>query len=106
MGLITIVAIRTRRMKGPVGQLGDRVPLGTVGVVQAPLDPTGTVHLAGETWTARTPDGSDLPRETPVRLVGFDELTALVEPTGQPPVHQGTHTSPDPMTAVPAADKP
>ena len=74
-------------------------------MVQAPLDPTGTVYLAGETWTARTPDESDLPRETPVRLVGFDGLTVLVEPTGQPPVH-GTHTSPEPMTAVPAADKP
>ena len=106
MGLITIVAIRTRRMKGPVAQLGDRVSLGTVGVVQAPLAPTGTVHLAGETWTARTSDGSDLPRETPVRLVGFDDLTALVEPTGQPPVYEGTRTSPEPITAVRAADKP
>jgi membrane-bound ClpP family serine protease len=77
-----------------------------VGVVQAPLAPTGTVYLAGETWTARTPDESELPRETPVRLVGFDELTALVEPTGQPSVHEGTHTSPEPLTAVPAADKP
>ncbi len=106
MGLITIVAIRTRHMRGPVAQLGDRVSLGTVGVVQAPLAPTGTVHLAGETWTARTSDGSELPRETPVRLVGFDDLTALVEPTGQPPVYEGTRTSPEPLTAVRAADKP
>jgi membrane-bound serine protease (ClpP class) len=106
MGLITIVAIRTRRMKGPAGQMGDRVPLGTAGVVQAPLDPTGTVYLAGETWTARTSDGSTLVRETPVRLVGFDELTALVEPSGQAPVPEGAQTSRDPMTAASAADKP
>jgi membrane-bound serine protease (ClpP class) len=106
MGLITIVAIRTRRMRGPAGQMGDRVPQGTEGVVQAPLAPTGTVYLAGETWTARTPDGSELPRETPVRLLGFDELTALVEPTGQPPAYPDTRTSRDPITAVRAADKP
>jgi len=106
MGLITIVAIRTRRMKGPAGQMGDRVPMGTVGVVQAPLDPTGTVYLAGETWTARASDGSTLVRETPVRLVGFDELTALVEPSGQAQVHESAQTSRDPMTAVSAADKP
>ena len=82
MGLITIAAVRTRRMRAPAGTVGVPVPIGTTGVVQAPLGPVGTVHLGGETWTARTPDERPLDRTTPVRLVGFDGLTALVEPLG------------------------
>ena len=54
--------------------------------------PLGTVHLGGETWTARTPDEQLCPRDTPVRLVGFDGLTAIVEAVDPPippvpPVH-------------------
>jgi membrane-bound serine protease (ClpP class) len=106
MGAITVVAIRTRRMRGPDDQLGDPVPVGTLGVVQAPLIPTGTVHLAGESWTARTPDEAELPRETPVRLVGFDGLTALVEPTGPAPAYPATPAPSSPATAVRSADHP
>ena len=72
------------------------MPLGTEGVVQSPLEPFGTAYLAGESWSARTADTQPLPRETPVRLVAFDGLTAIVEPTGEP-VGQG---------AAPAADTP
>jgi membrane-bound serine protease (ClpP class) len=106
MGAITIVAIRTRRMRGPAGQLGEPVPVGTAGVVQAPLAPTGTVHLAGETWSARTTGGADLPRETPVRLVGFDGLTALVEATGPAPSSPGHAVPPNPTAAARPADRP
>ena len=82
MGLITIAAIRTRNMAPPRGSVGVPVPLGTEGVVQAPLEPLGTAYLAGEAWSARTQDTSTVARDTPVRLVGFDGLTAIVEPTG------------------------
>ncbi len=81
MGLITLAAIRTRHMAPPSGTVGNPVPLGTEGVVQAPLEPLGTAYLAGEAWSARTPDTRTLARDTPVRLVGFDGLTAIVEPT-------------------------
>ena len=80
MALITLAAIRTRRMPAPAGTVGEPVALGTTGIVQAPLDPLGTVHLGGETWSARTADDRPLGRSTPVRLVGFDGLTAIVEP--------------------------
>ena len=66
-------------MPAPAGVVGTRVPLGTTGVVQAPLEPLGTVHLGGETWSARTSDERPLDRATPVRLIGFDGLTAIVE---------------------------
>jgi membrane-bound serine protease (ClpP class) len=80
MGGISIAAYRTRHMAAPRGTVGTAVPLGTVGVVQAPLAPQGTVHLGGETWSARSADGRDLDRDTPVRLVGFDRLVAIVAP--------------------------
>ena len=48
-----------------------------------PLEPLGTAYLAGEAWSARTADTRTLPRDTPVRLVGFDGLTAIVEPIGR-----------------------
>lgn len=81
MLLVAWAAVRTRRMRGPAGGPGEAVPAGTHGVVQAPLEPIGTVHLAGETWSARTAAGLPLPRETPVRLIAFDGLVAIVEPT-------------------------
>jgi membrane-bound serine protease (ClpP class) len=79
MALITVAAISTRRMPPPAGSVGEPVALGTTGIVQAPLDPLGTVHLGGETWSARTSDERPLGRSTPVQLVGFDGLTAIVE---------------------------
>jgi len=85
MGFITLFAIRTRNLAAPKGTVGVPVPIGTEGVVQAPLEPLGTAYLAGESWSARTPDERPIPRDTPVRLVAFDGLTAVVEPTGAPP---------------------
>ena len=102
-----VVASRTRRMRAPEGQLGTAVPAGTPGIVKAALDPLGTVQLAGETWSARTPDGRPVARDTPVRLVGFDRLTAIVEPTDpdQPAATAATRST-DPATATPVADRP
>ncbi len=82
MVLIVTTAIRTRNMSGSDGTVGMPVTLGAVGVVQAPLAPSGTAYLAGEAWSARARDGQSLDRDAPVRLVGFDGLTAIVEPIG------------------------
>ena len=85
MGLIAVAAVRTRRMPAPAGTVGLRVPLGTLGTVQAPLDPLGTAYFAGEPWSARTADGNPMPRDAAIRLVGFDGLTAVVEPSTEHP---------------------
>jgi len=95
MGLVAVAAVRTRRMPAPAGTVGVRVPLGTLGTVQAPLDPIGTAYLAGEAWSARTEDGSAIPRSAAVRLVGFDGLTAVVEPSS-------VHPAPAPEIPAPA----
>ncbi len=86
MLLITVAAMRIRTMPNPAGSFGEPVAIGAQGVVHAPFAPTGTVHLAGETWSARTPDERPLPRGWPVRLVRFDGLVAVVEPVGEPPL--------------------
>jgi len=101
---LSVVAARTRAMKAPRGQLGTPVPAGTEGVVRAPLGPIGSVQLAGETWSARTPDERVLPRATPVRLVGFDGLVAIVEPID--PAGPPAITPIDPSAASAAADRP
>jgi membrane-bound serine protease (ClpP class) len=87
MAGITFAAIRVRRMAAPTGFVGNAVPIGTSGVVQAPLDPLGTVYLGGETWSARTADGAELDRDTPVHLVAFDGITAVVAADPGPPAH-------------------
>jgi membrane protein implicated in regulation of membrane protease activity len=78
-----------RRIRASSGTVGATVPPGTPGIVQAPLEPTGTVLLGGETWTARAADAQPLERDTRVQLVRFDGLTAIVEPAelpSQPPL--------------------
>ena len=80
MVLVTIAAIRSRRMKPSPGTVGAAVAVGTVGEVRSPLAPIGSVYLAGEEWSARTEDDRRLERGTPVRVIRFDGLLAIVEP--------------------------
>lgn len=78
--LITTTALRTRRMPAPAGAPPRTVPVGTIGLVHRPLDPVGSVRAAGEEWSARTLGDTRLDRGTPVRVVGSDGLTVVVEP--------------------------
>ncbi len=80
LGLITWAAVRSRRIGMTPGLVGSALAPGTIGVVKRPLEPTGSVFVAGEEWSARTPDGRVLQRGTPVRVVGLDRLVAIVEP--------------------------
>jgi membrane-bound serine protease (ClpP class) len=78
--LITLTAIRTRRMPGPSGIEAPVVAAGTLGEVRQPLDPIGSIYAAGEEWSARTADERPLERGAPVRVVRTDGLTVVVEP--------------------------
>jgi membrane-bound serine protease (ClpP class) len=79
MSLITVAAIRSRSMVGSAGTVGVGVATGSAGEVRRPLEPIGSIYLAGEEWTARTEDERPLPRGTAIRVVRFDGLTAIVE---------------------------
>ncbi len=103
MGAIVLAAIRLRRMPAQAEGVGTRPSPGTTGTVQAPLDPMGTVHLGGETWTARTADGDELDRDTPVRLVGFEGLTAIVAADSSAPAGDQGQSAAQPTASPPAA---
>jgi membrane-bound ClpP family serine protease len=62
------------------------VPTGTVGITRTALEPRGVVYAAGEEWTARSRDEMAIPRGAPVRVIGQEELTLIVEsgPAGAP----------------------
>ncbi len=83
MGLIAYAAVRSRQMTTQPGLVGAPLPAGTVGQVRRPLAPIGSVYAAGEEWTARAVDDRPLERGTPVRIVRFDGLTAIVEPIAE-----------------------
>jgi len=87
MLLITIGAIRSRRMKTAEGLVGAGLSPNAIGEVRRPLAPIGSVYAGGEEWTARTADERPLSRGTPVRIVRQEGLTLVVEPaegTGAP----------------------
>jgi membrane-bound serine protease (ClpP class) len=83
MALAIATVIRTRRRLQTVPGFGaggaTKVPAGTHGEVRMSLNPLGSVHAAGEEWTARSTAGP-LERGTPVVVVGQEGLTLIVEP--------------------------
>jgi len=73
--LAAVMAIRAHRrhpVSGEQGMIGRSVTLTT------PLSPEGRIVLEGEIWNARAP--GPVPAGARVRVVGFEGLTALVEP--------------------------
>lgn len=80
MVLIVWGAVRSRRVVATPGTSGAPFVLGSLGSVRSPLEPVGSVYVAGEEWTARTAQGTRLGRGVPVRVVGLDGLTLVVEP--------------------------
>lgn len=70
--------------------------LGRVGRVVKPLDPTGTINVNSELWTARTRDGETLDAGTPVIVLERSGLELTVEkakrdePTDRLRMHNGT----------------
>jgi membrane-bound serine protease (ClpP class) len=84
VALIAFAAVRTRHLVSGPGLVGASVTPGAPAVVRRPLEPVGSIYLAGEEWTARTVAGAQLDRGTPVRVVGVDGLTVIVEPDQKP----------------------
>ncbi|MGA3056867.1 MAG: nodulation protein NfeD [Candidatus Limnocylindrales bacterium] len=86
--LYGLVLVRTlmqmRRLAVPAGSgmVGTIEVEGETGEVQADLAPIGTVYVCGESWTARTADGSSAARGTKVKIVRQEGLTLVVERIG------------------------
>jgi membrane-bound serine protease (ClpP class) len=86
LALVVWAAIRSRGMSSPEGAVGRAVALqpGAEAIVRRPIEPVGSVYVAGEEWSARSADGRPLDRGVPVRVVRTDGLTAIVEPDPSP----------------------
>ena len=80
--LIAVTAYRTRRMRTSPALVGSLRVAGEAGIVSTDINPLGTVHAVGEEWTARSQDGSPLPRGARVEVVRQDGLTLFVSPVG------------------------
>ena len=82
LALVVWAALRSRGMASPEGIVGSSpsLPPGSVGVVRRPLEPIGSIHAAGEEWSARSANGEPLERGARVRVVSTVGLTLLVEP--------------------------
>jgi len=80
---ILYAAWKNRQLKPVnIGAGGLDQPLldeGTEGSVRRQLAPEGTIYAAGEEWTARSANGGVLERGTPVRIIGQDGMTLIVE---------------------------
>jgi membrane-bound serine protease (ClpP class) len=77
----TLLALRNRPVPEGVGLVGseDEV-VGKEGVVERDLDPSGTVYVARESWSAILEGGESAPRGTKVRVIRKEGLTLVVEP--------------------------
>ena len=87
--LLTVSRVRRRTLAfaGAYGAGGTMsVPIGTTGVARTALAPRGVVYAAGEDWTARSENGTAIAKGEPVRVVGQEDLTLVVEagPATQP----------------------
>ena len=86
LALATVVRVRRRTVAfaGAYGAGGSTtVPNGTEGVAKTTLGPRGIVYAVGEEWSARVADETPIERGSPVRVVGQDGLTLIVEPAGR-----------------------
>jgi membrane-bound serine protease (ClpP class) len=84
VGLVLMTVVRVRRrtktFAGAYGAGGSMaVRVGTPGVARTALEPRGVVYAAGEEWSARSGDATAIARGTPVRVVGQEDLTLVVE---------------------------
>jgi membrane-bound serine protease (ClpP class) len=86
MAFVLLVVVRWRRRQELIGPSATALVLadGAIGSVRSILAPIGVVYAAGEEWTARAADERALLPGTPVRVVGQEGLTLIVEPFEAP----------------------
>jgi membrane-bound serine protease (ClpP class) len=70
-----VMALRAQRRKVVSGREG---LIGQTGEVRLPLDPEGSVYVAGEHWTAVSEGGDPLPPGTAVVVTAVEHLKLTV----------------------------
>ena len=80
--LRTLLQMRHQAVPVGSGLVGTVHVIGQTGEVQADLAPLGTVHVAGESWTAKLAGGGTASRGTKVKVVKQEGLILVVERIG------------------------
>ncbi len=75
----TLVQMRRVPIPAGSGMVGTVAVVGQTGEVQHDIAPIGTVYVAGEAWSATTPDGSLIERGGKVRVLRQEGLTLVVQ---------------------------
>ncbi|HNT24620.1 MAG TPA: nodulation protein NfeD [Anaerolineales bacterium] len=79
----TILMVALRAQRAPI-RTGQESIVGRVGMVRSEMNPSGSVHMAGELWSADLAEGEPpLPVGTQVRVVRVDGLRIVVERVGK-----------------------
>ncbi|ABB15978.1 NfeD family protein [Carboxydothermus hydrogenoformans] len=74
--LLIKLAVRAQKSKSLTGMEG---MIGLTGKVTADLQPEGFVMVRGEIWKAKAVEGKTIPRGTPVKVIGVNGLTLVVD---------------------------
>jgi membrane-bound serine protease (ClpP class) len=87
--------LRRARIPGYTSAVQREALIGEVATVTTRLDPTGAVHVAGEHWEARLPEGSVAETGTEVRVVDVVGLVLEVAATSVAAPAPGGGDTPD-----------
>lgn len=77
--MVLVIGQLARSRRAPL-RTGYEQYIGQVAAVYQPLIPRGRVWFEGQLWNAETRSGEALLIQQPVRIVGLDGLTLIVEP--------------------------
>ncbi len=77
-GIFVVMRFAIRALKSPV-RTGMESLMGLKGYVVLPLEPHGTIQLAGEEWSAITEDFRNLPPGTPVQVINKQGISLIVK---------------------------
>lgn len=77
-GIFVVLRFALRALKTPV-RTGMESLMGLSGYVISPLEPNGTIQLAGEEWSAITNDFGNLPVGTPVQVIDKRGISLIVK---------------------------
>jgi membrane-bound ClpP family serine protease len=79
------------RSRGASHKVGAHALVDHIGEVRTALDPTGTVFIRGEYWTAESDTPVEAGRE--VRITGVDGMKLRVEAVANQKQHEGKDSS-------------
>lgn len=76
---LVVIGVALRAQRTPI-KIGQESLVGRVGVVMEPLNPSGSVQVGGELWSAESASGEFLPQGHRIQVIKLRGLTLIVHP--------------------------